>query len=406
MFELALRGQIPLISCTTNDPGTVQRAIMHIIGTKNPDRVPLWGFDKDDDLKPLDFGAGLIYVDLDDQAQHWDLRRLSVFLQMADATVVTVNPMTGTPPMYFGAGILPTPRSLVVDVLEAQRLDPEALMPALGGLTPKEINWLVKMASADGGTVTAESLLAIRRQLPPHEGLQHVSPVQDPSYVVPRELARWADMEAGFWTERPADPRLVPRGVLMDGPPGGGKTMGAKYIAAKLGVPLYRYNSAGVMNRYVGDSEKGIQLALQAVDRESPCVLLLDEVEKLFGGGVLDGGTTENVLATLLWWLQEHTSLVFVVMTTNDKARLPPELIRQGRIDETIRFELLERSDAKKFAMHSLKTYDLPRKSYKRAWREIDHDLGARSPDPLPSYAAVQEIVKAKVKGAILWDLG
>jgi SpoVK/Ycf46/Vps4 family AAA+-type ATPase len=128
------------------------------------------------------------------------------------------------------------------------------------------------------------------------------------------------------------DYRLRPRGLLLSGKPGTGKTMGAKRIASRLNVPLMRLDLGIVMSKYVGESEANLATALARVEEAQPCVMLIDEVEKLFHGED-ESGVTQNLLAGLLWWMQEHRAAVLTIMTTNDMKKLPPELIRPGRID-------------------------------------------------------------------------
>jgi ATP-dependent 26S proteasome regulatory subunit len=119
-----------------------------------------------------------------------------------------------------------------------------------------------------------------------------------------------------------------------------GKTEGAKAIASAFGVPLYRLDLGTMMGKFVGDSENNLNAALQQIDEVEPCVVIFDEVEKVFkgasGGG--DSGVTARMLSQLLWWLQEHKTKVFTVMTTNDVNAIPQELYRPGRIDRQMHF--------------------------------------------------------------------
>ena len=128
--------------------------------------------------------------------------------------------------------------------------------------------------------------------------------------------------------------------------------MGAKYIAQTLGVPLYHLDISGLKNKYVGASEDNLQAALAQIDQVEPCVVLIDEVEKIFAAQN-DTGVTSSLLSTMLWWLQEHPTRVFTVMTTNNKNSIPPELYREGRIDDVMLFQGLEtKTQALEFAKH------------------------------------------------------
>lgn len=126
-----------------------------------------------------------------------------------------------------------------------------------------------------------------------------------------------------------------PRGLLLVGVPGCGKSLSAKAIAASFEVPLYRLDLANLMGMYVGQSEGRLREALDAADRVAPCVLWIDEIEKGLGAvGTDTSGVTTRMIGQFLFWLQESPARVFVVATANDVSRLPPELLRRGRFDE------------------------------------------------------------------------
>jgi len=127
-----------------------------------------------------------------------------------------------------------------------------------------------------------------------------------------------------------------PRGVLLVGVPGCGKSLSAKAIASSWNLPLYRLDLANIHGQYLGQSEGRLKEALATADRVAPCVLWTDEIEKgLAGAGSSsDGGTSTRLVGHFLYWLQEGRARVFVVATANDIARLPPELFRRGRFDE------------------------------------------------------------------------
>ncbi len=128
----------------------------------------------------------------------------------------------------------------------------------------------------------------------------------------------------------------APRGIMLVGPPGTGKSVAAKAISNVLGIPLIRFDVSRVFNSLVGASEQRIRSALKLVDALEPCVLFIDEIDKVFqsSGAGNDSGISSRVLGTLLTWMQETKSQVFVVMTANRTANLPPELLRKGRLDE------------------------------------------------------------------------
>jgi SpoVK/Ycf46/Vps4 family AAA+-type ATPase len=129
-----------------------------------------------------------------------------------------------------------------------------------------------------------------------------------------------------------------PRGVLMLGIPGCGKSLMAKAVASLWRLPLVRLDVGKVMGSLVGSSEEGMRNAIKTAEAVAPCILWLDELEKGLAGsqssGASDGGTTARVFGTFITWLQEKESAVFVIGTANNVKMLPPELLRKGRFDE------------------------------------------------------------------------
>jgi AAA+ superfamily predicted ATPase len=132
----------------------------------------------------------------------------------------------------------------------------------------------------------------------------------------------------------------APKGIALIGIPGTGKSLTARAVAGMWRLPLLRLDVGAVFGSLVGESEQRIGQALRLAGTIAPCVLWIDELDKSLGGGDLDGGTSQRVLATVLTWMQEKTDPVFVVATANDVGRLPPELLRRGRFDEIFFLDL------------------------------------------------------------------
>lgn len=155
-------------------------------------------------------------------------------------------------------------------------------------------------------------------------------------------LHTWLDRERHFLT---ADLRKrqmrPPRGVLLVGVPGCGKSLSAKFVASSWDLPLYRLDMASIFGQYVGQSESRFKEALSSADHVAPCVLWIDEIEKgLAGAGTDSTGITSRLIGQFLYWLQESTARVFIVATANDVSRLPAELLRRGRFDEIFFIDL------------------------------------------------------------------
>lgn len=132
----------------------------------------------------------------------------------------------------------------------------------------------------------------------------------------------------------------TPRGILLVGIPGCGKSLSAKMAAQAWDLPLFRFDIGSVYDKWVGESEKKMREALRFLDNVAPCVVWIDEIEK--GLSISDGGndTGRRVLGQFLFWLQESSSRVFLVATANDISALPPELFRKGRFSETFFVDL------------------------------------------------------------------
>lgn len=134
----------------------------------------------------------------------------------------------------------------------------------------------------------------------------------------------------------------APKGLLMVGPPGAGKSLCARAISSVLKKPLLKLDMGRIYGSLVGQSEGNARMAIRVAEAVSPCVLWLDEIEKGVSGamGAMDSGTSARVLGTILTWMQEKTSPVFVYATANDVTMLPPELLRKGRFDEMFSVDL------------------------------------------------------------------
>ena len=126
----------------------------------------------------------------------------------------------------------------------------------------------------------------------------------------------------------------VPKGILLLGIQGCGKSLAAKATAGVFGVPLLRLDFGAIYDKYHGETERKLRESLNTADVMSPCVLWIDEIEKGIAGRGGETGTTQRVLGTFLTWMAERKSQVFVVATANDISTLPPELVRKGRFDE------------------------------------------------------------------------
>jgi AAA+ superfamily predicted ATPase len=150
-----------------------------------------------------------------------------------------------------------------------------------------------------------------------------------------RKLKSWLKLRKPAFLENADAAHLdTPKGVLLIGVQGCGKSIAAKATAGIFGMPLLRLDFANLYNKYHGETERNLRESLKTTDVMAPCVLWIDEIEKGLAGRGGETGTTQRVLGTFLTWMAEKNSQAFVVATANDITALPPELIRKGRFDE------------------------------------------------------------------------
>ncbi|MCK5480764.1 MAG: AAA family ATPase, partial [Gammaproteobacteria bacterium] len=167
-----------------------------------------------------------------------------------------------------------------------------------------------------------------------------------------KKLKRWIELRHTAFLEADAsiDP---PRGILLVGVQGGGKSLAARAVAGMWSLPLLRLDFGTLYNKFFGETERNLREALQAAEAMAPCVLWIDEIEKAIASGDYDSGTSRRILGNLLTWMSERSAPVFIVATANVIEHLPPELIRKGRLDEIFFVDLPDvATRAEIFAIH------------------------------------------------------
>ncbi len=217
----------------------------------------------------------------------------------------------------------------------------EQLVLHLMGLEVEDVRRFVRQALRADGEINAADL---RRVLTTkHEALGagalgfEASKVRFEDVGGLARMKHWVALRrAPFIDSVGADSVDRPKGILLLGVQGGGKSLAARAIAGEWGVPLMRLDFGALYNKYYGETERNLRRAFAAAEGMAPCVLWIDELEKgiATGGAELDGGVSRRVLGALLTWLAERDKPVFIVATANDISELPPELIRKGRFDE------------------------------------------------------------------------
>jgi ATPase family protein associated with various cellular activities (AAA) len=275
------------------------------------------------------------------------------------ACVWTLAPPTG---VELEALVIRTIEDLAARNI-AVELNPDArrsLVAAVRGLSASEAERLVQQAALKDGRLSDDDVAYVGQAKA--ELLEGTGPIE----LV--EASRTLDHVGGMLRLKqwlmlrgvglgPAGEGLgldPPRGILLTGVPGCGKSLMAKSLAGTWGYPLVLLDPARLFGPYVGESEQRMQRALAAVEAMSPVVLWIDEIEKGFAQGHMeDGGVSARMLGTFLRWMQDHPPGVFVIATANDVQALPPEFLRKGRFDEIFFVDLPDTQERQAiFALH------------------------------------------------------
>lgn len=254
-------------------------------------------------------------------------------------------------------------RKEIVDFIEYQELPKVAdklldeLAMAFKGLTKFEINNLLALAYANDGELTRADLGLIfeqKKQMIMKSGILEMVNVKESVDDIGglENLKEWFAKKAKVIKNIHEAEKFgvdMPKGVLIAGVPGCGKSLNAKVASTLFEVPLLRMDMGRLMGKYVGESEGNMRRAIALSEAISPCVLWIDELEKAFAGINGHGGSevTVRLFGNFLTWMQDKESPVFVVATANNIMDLPPELMRKGRFDE-IYFVGLPKADERK----------------------------------------------------------
>ncbi len=230
--------------------------------------------------------------------------------------------------------------SIVVDQTPAEE---QQLLQNLKGLTLMEAEKVLTKAIVEDGRLSPDDIrkvVAAKKSLIEREGLLEYYPLEE-------SMSEVADLVAlkDWLTKRQAiisSPERAsqfglefPKGVLLLGVPGCGKSLCAKAVAMEWSLPLLKLDPSNLYNKYIGESEKNFKRAMATAERLAPVILWIDELEKAFSGAAeQDAGVTQRILGSFLSWLQDRRGDVFVVATANDVSRLPAEFLRKGRFDE------------------------------------------------------------------------
>ena len=310
------------------------------------------------------------------------LRDLSVRAREKAQTIILVSPTLVLPSdlekeVTVVEFPLPTPeeidQALTLAITAAQEnpkidttLTPaerERLIKSAQGLTKDEIESVLERSLVENKRFDVNAILEEKKQIIRKSGLlEYYAPDQQIKDVGGLELLKeWLDKRTETFTDRAREFGIpAPKGILLLGVQGCGKSLTAKAVAAQWNLPLLKLDVGRIFGSLVGQSEENIRKAIRTAESVAPCVLWADELEKGFAGvsgsGGGDSGTTARVFATFLTWMSEKTAPVFLIATANDVSALPPEMLRKGRFDEIFFVDLPDAPEREQiFGIHLAK---------------------------------------------------
>ena len=234
----------------------------------------------------------------------------------------------------------------------------DAMSANLRGLTEEEAERAVSQALVTRYALCAETVtdvLEAKKQLLRHSGmLEFIDASENMGSVGGLEnLKRWLGQRRGAWEDSAREFGLeAPKGMIILGVQGCGKSLCARAVAGEWKLPLVKFDTSAVYDKYIGETEKRIRKVFQVAEGLAPCVLWIDELEKVFAGSgpdsaSADAGVSSRLLASFLSWMQDRKAPVFVAATCNNVTVLPPELIRKGRFDELFFVDLPNQAERK-----------------------------------------------------------
>ncbi len=417
-FKLLLRARYPLIYIPTYEEERVETAIREEATNQGNRPVYVWdfvdgyqgnpndvGFAKRNPLQALEFleklpasaPAVLILRDyhrfLDDVAIARKLRNLAQLLKSQPKNIVLLSPRLTIPDDLMEVlTVVEFPLPVATEIkTEIERLLSSThnslagkflddLVRSCQGLSMERIRRVLARAIASHGELQPEDVdlvLAEKRQTIRQTQILDFYPATEQISDIGGldHLKDWLIRRGGSFTERARQYGLPhPRGLMLVGIQGTGKSLTAKAIAHHWHLPLLRLDVGRLFGGLVGESESRTRQMIQVAEALAPCILWIDEIDKAFSGlgSKGDAGTTSRVFGTFINWLAEKTSPVFVVATANDIQALPPEMLRKGRFDEIFFVGLPTQEERKaifnvhlsRLRPHNLKNYDIERLAY------------------------------------------
>lgn len=353
MLKEAVEALIPLIGVQSSDLIHIRFVLenlfpdheLHKFGTKP---------DVDEDL--LD-GRVIFYHVGEVKQQDSQLSDMYQDAEESEYSIIFIN--ADPHPQIMDCGdLLPDKNTIYGMLLDNM---PKKILPEvtehLFGLSVQDIKKTIALTSVYHDKLNVETIRQTKEMLFINQvGVVKIDTSAPFFFPVEGELMKWVDDNRAYMF-KDVDPRLIPKGLLLHGEAGTGKTEFAKFIAREWGLPCFLLDMNSMLSKWQGEAEQHLNKALQTLDDESPCVVLFDEVEKLFAKNS-ENDTSQRLLSKILWWLQYKTSRVLVVMTCNNMDVIPPELYRAGRLNKSVEMQGIPQKQWQQFVKQLLATYD------------------------------------------------
>jgi len=327
LLTLALRARIPLVRVTSNDPhhlGDVLTELAQGRTVRAWDSMLAGGYTR---LK-----QGVVYFGYAD-AVNLDKISYTQLLER-EVSIVIVNDADDLFLHARDCGAITPPIDYLQTELSA--LLPEGQAEQFGryfaGMSLKDTIETIMMTQARDGGLSCIGINETKSYLGAGLAGLEALDTKQVDYVAPSWAADWLETETKLLGQTKYR-ELWPKGFMLVGPSGTGKTEFSRYLAGRLQWPLYRLDLGGIYSRWQGQSESNLRQALNFISSQGESVLLLDEAEKLFSDSASGQASQSTMLSMLLWWLQGESNRTVTIMTANNLDVIPPELYRPGRLD-------------------------------------------------------------------------
>lgn len=355
LFKIAVEARVPIIGIHTEDVMYLPDLFTDVLGVK-PHKLDVTKINADNIEDKVYYLSETSTPKI-----NGSLVTAHQIFEAKGASLILVNPAKPHATIFDVGLVTPTKGKIKSILKEVTGSEESAvgIMNQIGSMGIKQVNTAAALTMARDKSLTVEGMAQTRKTMFQNpKGVVQLSLQQD-FYIPTKAIESFAKKEKEFFLEA-TDRRMRPRGILLDGMPGTGKTEAVKWLARQWGVSAFRLDIATVQDKYVGESQRFLANALKQIEAETPCILLVDEVEKVMRRDNRDSsGTKADMLSQLLWWLQEHDHRILTMMTTNDKEAIPKELIRPGRIDKQIFVQGLTHDESVEFLGQMLGTFSI-----------------------------------------------